>query len=104
MSYVKNVLQEEHDRLQELCRKYSGIIESLPKGTISIKKRNRCEYLYLANRRGGKVKFSYIGPVASEDARNIMEQVSLRKSYEQKLKQVKDDIKEIEKAINGRKI
>ncbi len=99
MGYVKNILQEEHDRLQALCHKYSDIIDSLPKGTISIKKRNKREYLYLASRQEGRVKFNYIGSVDSEDARNIMEQVTRRKSYKQKLKQVKDDIKEIEKAI-----
>jgi hypothetical protein len=104
MSYIKNIMQEEHGRLQALYQKYINKIESLPKGAVSIKKRNKSEYLYLANRQGGKVKFNYIGSVTSEKARKIMDQVSDRKNYELKLKQVKNDLKEIGKILNGRKI
>lgn len=104
MSYVKDIMQEEHGRLQALHRKYSDKINALPKGAVSIKKRNKSEYLYLANRRDGKVKFDYIGAVCSEKARKIMDQVKFRKDYELKLKQVKGDLREIEKVIHGRKI
>lgn len=79
-------------------------IDALPKGTVSIKKRNNGEYLYLASRRNGKVKFHYIGSIGSENARKILEQVKFRKDYELKLKQVKGDLREIEKVIHGRKI
>jgi predicted AAA+ superfamily ATPase len=50
------------------------------------------------------VKFKYIGSVSSEEARKIMDLVNDRKNYELKLKQVKDDLKEIGKVVNGRKI
>lgn len=104
MSYLKNIMQEEHQRLQALYRKYMDKIDSLPKGTVSIKKRNKNEYLYLASRRDGKVKFDYIGSVGSENARKILEQVKFRKDYEHKLKQVKADLRQIDKVIHGRKI
>ena len=104
MSYIKNIMQDEHQRLQGLSKKYSNKIASLPKGAVSIKKRNKSEYLYLANRRGGKVKFDYIGSVGSENARKVLEQVKFRKDYELKLKQVKVDLRQIEKVIRGRKI
>ena len=97
-------MQEEHQRLQALYQKYMDKIDSLPKGTVSIKRRNKNEYLYLANRRDGKVKFDYIGSIGSKNAREILEQVRFRKDYEQKLKQVKDDLKQIEKVVHGRKI
>jgi len=97
-------MQEEHQRLQALCQKYLEKIDSFPKGAVSIKKRNKSEYLYLAKRQGGKVKFDYIGSVASEKACKIMDQVNLRRNYESKLKQVKSDLKEIGKVIHGRKI
>jgi hypothetical protein len=97
-------MQEEHQRLQALYQKYLDKIDSFPKGAVSIKKRNQNEYLYLANRQGGKVKFNYIGSVASEKARKIMDQVNDRKNFESKLKQVKNDLKEIGKVIHGRKI
>jgi hypothetical protein len=97
-------MQEEHRRLQALYQKYTDKIDALPKGAVSIKKRNKREYLYLASRRNGKVKFDYIGSVASENARRTIEQVKFRKDYERKLKQVKGNLKEIEKVIRGRKI
>ena len=104
MSYVKNIMQEEHQRLRALSRKYSDKIASLPRGTVSIKKRHNSDYLYLACRRNGKVKFDYIGPAGSDKARQVMEKVKDRKDYEKKLRQVKSDLKEIEKVIHGRKI
>jgi hypothetical protein len=97
-------MQEEHQRLQALCKKYRDKIDSLPKGAVSIKKRNQGEYLYLASRRDGKVQFDYIGSVGSEKARKIREQVKFRKDYELKLKQVKADLRQIEKVVHGRKI
>ncbi|MFZ2634627.1 MAG: hypothetical protein WA081_19440 [Desulfosalsimonadaceae bacterium] len=104
MSYIKSIMQEEYRRLQALYQKYLDKLDSFPKGAVSIKKRNKNEYLYLANRQGGKVKFNYIGSVASEKARKIMDQVNDRKNFESKLKQVKNDLKEIGKVIHGRKI
>lgn len=104
MSYIKQVMQEEHQRLQALYQKYMDKIDTFPKGTVSIKKRNNAEYLYLANRQSGKVRFSYIGAVGSEKAREILDQLNDRKKYELKLKQVKGDLKEVGKVIHGRKI
>lgn len=104
MSYIKDIIREENQRLQALYQKYVDKINTLPKGTVSIKKRNKSEYLYLANRRGGKVKFDYIGSIRSEKARKIMEQMQIRKDCEIKLKQVKDNLKEIGKVIRGGKI
>ncbi len=104
MSYIKNIMREEYQRLQALYQKYTDKIDALPKGAVSIKKRNKRDYLYLASRRNGKVKFVYIGSVASDNARKTIEQVKSRKDYERKLKQVKGDLKEIEKVIRGRKI
>lgn len=97
-------MQEEHQRLQALYQKYIDKIDSLPKGTVSIKKRNKNQYLYLASRRGAKVKFDYIGSVGSENARKVLEQVKFRKDYELKLKKVKGDLREIERVLRGRKI
>ena len=104
MGYIKSIMQEEHQRLQALYQKYMEKIDSFPKGAVSIKKRNQNEYLYLARRQGGKVRFNYIGSLASEKARKILELVNDRKNYESNLKQVKNDLKEIEKVIHGRKI
>jgi hypothetical protein len=104
MSYLKSVLQEEYERLKALCEKYNDEISALPHGSISIKKRNQKEYVYLAYRKKGNVKFEYIGSISSEKSKNIVKKVKLRKEYEIKLKQVRNDLEEIEKVINGRKL
>ncbi len=104
MSYVKGILREELERLKSLYKKYDEMVSSLPRGSISVKRRNQKEYLYLAYREKSKVKFKYIGPMPSEKSRAVMENVELRREYAAKLKQVKNDILEIEKVIHGRKI
>ncbi len=75
-------------------------INALPRGSISIKKRNQREYLYLAYRQKNKLKFEYIGPMVSEKSQAVLRQVGLRKEFENKLKQVKKDLLEIEKVTN----
>jgi UDP-N-acetylenolpyruvoylglucosamine reductase len=104
MSYLKGVLQEEYERLKALLEKYNDEISALPHGSISIKKRNQKEYVYLAYRQRKNVKFEYIGSIFSEKSKNVVKKVRLRKEYEIKLKQVRKDLKEIEKVINGRKL
>ena len=104
MSYLKSVLQEEYERLKALLQKYNDEISALPHGSISIKKRNQKEYVYLAYRKKENVKFEYIGSISSEKSKNVVKKVKLRKGYEIKLKQVRKDLEEIEKVINGRKL
>ena len=104
MSYLKSVLQEEYERLKALLKKYDDEISALPHGSISIKKRNQKEYVYLAYRKKENVKFEYIGSISSEKSKNVVKKVKLRKGYEIKLKQVRKDLQEIEKVINGRKL
>lgn len=104
MSYVKGILREEQKRLKELSEKYSAEIMSRPRGSISVKKRNLKEYLYIASRDKDRVRFEYIGPVVSRKAQNIIKDIELRKEYESKLKQVKKDLMEIERLVNGRSV
>ncbi|MEA3359119.1 MAG: hypothetical protein U9R17_06920 [Thermodesulfobacteriota bacterium] len=104
MSYIKGILQEEHQRLKALTEKYRAEIEALPRGSISLKKRNQYEYLYLAFRQKDKVRFRYIGSMVSENAQAVIKKIKLRKKYEEKIKQVKKNLGEIEKALYGRKI
>jgi len=104
MSYLKSILKEEYERLKALSGKYHDEISALPRGSISIKKRNQKEYVYLAYRKKGNVKFDYIGSLSSEKSKDVLNKVKLRKKYEIKLRQVGKDLEEIEKVINGRKL
>ncbi|QTA78746.1 Uncharacterized protein dnl_09780 [Desulfonema limicola] len=104
MSYLKSILEEEHQRLNSLSEKYHDAILTYPRGSISVKKRRQKEYLYLAYRQNNKVKFEYIGPADSEKSKAVIKKIELRKNYEDKLKQVKKDLAEIEKVIHGKKV
>lgn len=104
MSYIHQVMNDEHQRLKALSQKYRDKIKSFPKGTVSVKKRKDREYLYLARRKEGKVKFEYIGPMASDKAQKALALVGERKRFEARLKQVNRDLKDIGKIIHGRKL
>ena len=104
MSYMKDILKEEYQRLKALSEKYHDEISALPRGSISIKKRNHREYLYLAYRQENKLRFEYIGPIVSEKSKAVLKQIGLRKRFETKLKQVKKDLLEIGRVTNGRKV
>jgi hypothetical protein len=104
MSYIKGILKEEYDRLNALTEKYRDKVSQFPKGSVSVKSRNNLEYLYLAFRKGGKICFQYIGPLSSDNAQAALKKIEQRKKYEEKLKQVKKDLREIAKAVHGRKL
>ncbi|MDM8551462.1 hypothetical protein QUF72_15355 [Desulfobacterales bacterium HSG2] len=104
MSYLRSIIIEEYQRLRALSDKYRAEIEYLPKGSVSVKTRRQRKYLYLAYRQKNRVRFRYIGSVDSENAREVMRKVGLRKQYEEKLRKVRKDLAEIERIIHGRKI
>ena len=102
MSYVKGILKEEYERLSVLSEKYRDKVIVFPKGCASIKNRKGLQYLYLASRKAGKVCFEYVGAVSSSNAQAILKKIEQRNKYMVKLKQVKKDLREIEKALHGR--
>ncbi len=104
MSYIQQVMDEEHRRLEALSKKYRDIIGSFPRGTASVKKRKGREYLYLARRVNGKVAFDYVGSLSSDKAREVLDRINERKSYEAKLNQVNRDLKDLGKILHGRKL
>jgi hypothetical protein len=101
MSYLKSVLKEEQQRLLSLSERYRDQLGGLPRGCVSIKNRKGLQYLYLASRKSGKVCFEYMGPLSSEQARDILKKIEQRNKLKEKLKQVKKDLRELEKALSG---
>jgi len=104
MSYIKGILKEEYDRLNALVKKYRDKVSEFPAGSVSVKNRNNLPYLYLASRKGRKICFQYIGSLYSDNAQAILKQIEQRKKYGEKLKQARKDLREIEKAVHGRKL
>jgi len=104
MSILKDVLKDEYERLKSLERWYNHEIASLPKGSISIKKRKGREYLYINYRQKDRVKSDYVGYASSEKSSEMISKIEKRKEYEKELKAVKSDLKELERALYGKKI
>ncbi len=104
MSILKDVLSDEHERLKSLVQWYKQEIALLPKGSISIKKRKDREYLYLNYREKDRVKSNYVGHIKSEKAIEVGDKIKQRMKYEEELKVIKKDFKELERALYGKKI
>ncbi len=102
MSIVFGVLQEEYERLQQLAEKYRENIARLPKGSLQIKTRKGHGYVYLTYREQQKVISKYIGKVHSKQVEELLQQVNVRKQYEQKLKQVSTDLQDIRRVLYGK--
>ena len=100
---VFDILEEEKRRLLSLKKRYQHRLSELPRGSLSKKKRWNREYLYLAYRVSGKVKFDYIGPVDSDAAQDVAAKVNRRKDLEEKLTQVEQNLAEVERGLRGRR-
>lgn len=103
MAMVFDILEEEKKRLMDLKEKYERQLFSLPKGSISRKRRWNREYIYLAYREADKIKFEYIGPVDSEAAKKLLEKIDKRKELENKLRQVDKNLKDVERGLRGKR-
>ena len=103
MAIVFDVLEEERQRLQSLKQLYEKQIAELPRGSLSRKKRWNKEYVYRAFRESGRVKFEYVGPVGSEAAEEIGAQIKRRRGLEDKLKKVRENLKDVERGLRARR-
>ena len=103
MSIIKHILGEELERLEKLSAKYKQEIDQLPKGAISKKQRNGINYFYLAYRYGAGVKFKYIGKESSDKVKEMIVLRRKRLKYLNLQKKLKLEIKDIKRALYGRK-
>mgnify|MGYP006295770967 CR=1 FL=1 len=104
MSDVFHVIEEELERLNEAKAAYEAAIAKEQQGAPQIKRVGRKDYLYLARRVGPTVEFRYIGHADGSKAVKVLDSVKRRREYEELLKGVKNDLKEVRKALRGRKI
>ena len=102
MSIVKDILREEKERLQNLCDKYERELLALPKGSLSKKQRGNQWYYYIAFREGSNVQFRYIGKEGSKQVQEMREKILQRRKIEKQLKEIKQNMREIEKGLDGK--
>jgi hypothetical protein len=104
MSSIFHIIEEEFSRLIEAKQAYEAAIMREVQGAPQIKHVGRKEYLYLAKRSGRNIRFRYIGHANKPNAFKVLESVKKRREYEQLLKGIKNDLKEVRKALRGHKI
>jgi hypothetical protein len=99
MKILNDILQEEKERLLELKKIYQSKIKHFPKGSLIKKNIKGHEYYYLNYRLYKKQIFKYIGKLSGEEVKDLLTKIEERRKFEKYLRQVKKDIKAIEKKI-----
>lgn len=103
MSVIRGILEEESDRLEELSVFYKEKIAEVPRGSISVKERGGKKYIYLARREDKKIIFEYVGKDVPEVRNALNERIRQRKEYQAKLRQVRENLKEVKRALRGKR-
>lgn len=104
MGSIFHIIEEEFERLNEAKKAYEAAIKREEQGSPQIKSVGHKNYLYLARRVSSKVKFRYIGNIDEPKARKVLDSVKQRREYEKLLRGVKNNLKEVRKALRGHKI
>jgi len=99
MKILNSVLNEELDRLNKLKRNYEKQIAKLPKGSLIRKNIKGNIYYYLNYRQEEKKIFEYIGKLPGKGLKNLSDKIEERRKLEKLNKQIKKDIKKLEKMI-----
>jgi len=99
MKILNGVLNEELDRLNKLKKNYEKQIAKLPKGSLIEKNIKGNIYYYLNYRQEKKKIFKYIGKLPGKELGNLLDKIEERRKLEKLNKQVKKDIKKLEKMI-----
>ena len=103
MSVIRGILEEECDRLEELSVFYKEKIAEAPRGSISVKERGGKRYIYLARREDKKIIFEYVGKDVPEVRNALNERIRQRKEYQAKLRQARENLKEVKRALRGKR-
>jgi len=99
MKILNGVLNEELDRINQLKKNYEKQIAKLPNGSLIRKNIKGNIYYYLNYRQEKKKIFKYIGKLPGEELGNLLGKIEERRRLKKLNKQVKKDIKKLEKMI-----
>lgn len=92
MAVLKEMLEEEKERLIKMKKFYMDKILELPKGSIVFKSRGEKKYPYLVYREGKKIKTDYM-KINSEQLKELKLKIKKRRKYFKILKEIEKDLK-----------
>ncbi len=103
MGIMKDVVEEEFNRLNALIEQYEIKIASYPKGSLSVKKRNDRSFCYQVYRDHDKVRYIYLGKPDSPKTKDFVRILEERRRYERMRKQSKESLKEVRAMLRAAK-
>lgn len=103
MRVLFSVFEEEWERLQDRTKRYQQEVEELPKGSLCLKKRRGRQYAYLNYREKSAVKSQYLGEAKSKVVKDYREKIELRRKLEKGLREMRADMKALEKVLHARR-
>lgn len=103
MKGLESVLKEELGRLLVLEKSYVREIKKLPKGCLRHKCMKGRSYAYLVFRQGARIIHRYRGKSVSPDLDKLKAAIEQRRKYEKMLREVRVNIKRLERIICGQK-
>lgn len=96
---VKGILKEELQRVKALKKQYEGKIAQCPPGYLLERKKQGQKYYYLSYREGERIRQEYLGKLSDKELKDYQNKMKLKKLLRQQLKEVKDNIRYLEKII-----
>ena len=98
MSILQEVLKEEIQRLEKNVSSYERMLESLPKGSIFVRKMGGSSFVYRRRRENGRIISEYLGNVNESYAQK---QIGLSEEYKrikQNVRTAKSELFKLRKA------
>lgn len=102
MNILISTLKEELKTAKQLEHKYLKRLKECPRGSFIIRIRGSKRYGYLTSREGGKVIQQYVGAVDEAKIEQYYHSRELKRDYRKKLKNVREQIKILKKALRGK--
>jgi len=101
MAVMDSVLKEELDRLRALRARYAAERALLPHGSVVIKTKSGHPYAYRAYRKGHRVITDYVGPEASQQAKELAARLKKRRDITREIRALDSETARLRKMINA---
>lgn len=97
---IREMLVEELDRNARARASYEAVRNSLPRGSVVVKRRGDKAYCYLKYRDGKRTVTDYAGTAEAAEA-DLREKVARRRAVEAAIRQLEAERRYIEKALRA---
>ena len=98
-SVIRGVLADELARNERMKRRYLTELDTLPKGSLMLRRIGKQEYYYLKYRENKNVKSEYLGKKGEIDIESIKDKIGKRKHIEKIIKNLEVEEKEINRTL-----